>query len=86
MSLHVTSNMGSRKRKILMLQDRVKVARSLTKSVQFIAASLGVGKTQIQTTANEKDDIRRRWEAGENGERKCAKSRKSVYQDLVLKG
>ena len=84
MALLVASNMGSRKRKILTLEDRVKVARRLTsgESARFIAASLGVGKTQIQTIAKEKDDILRRWEAGENGERKCAKSRKCVYQDL----
>ena len=84
MALLVTSNMGSRKRKILTLEDRVKVARRLTsgESARFIAASLGVGMTQIQTIAKEKYDILRRWEAGENGERKCAKSRKCVYQDL----
>ena len=48
---------SGRKRKVLTLEDRVKVVDRLTsgKSARSIAASLGVGKTQIQAIGKEKE-------------------------------
>ena len=47
-----------------------------------IALSLDVGKTQIQNIITDKDDILKRWESGENVERKYVKVRKCVYTDI----
>ena len=77
--------MSSRKRKILTLEDRVKVVERLSKgeSARSIALSFNVGKTQVQTIANEKDNILRRWKDGENGDRKYGKKRKCTCEDLT---
>ena len=52
--------MSGRKRKIILLEERVKVVDRLSKveSARAISISLSVGKTQIQTIAKEKDEIR----------------------------
>ena len=75
---------SGRKRKVLTLEDRVKVVDRLTsgQSARAIAASLGVGKTQIQAIGKEKEEIKRRWKDGDNGDRKYSKARKCVYQDI----
>ena len=78
--------MSSRKRKILTLEDRVKVVERLSKgeSARSIALSLNVGKTQVLTIAKEKDDILCCWKDGKNGDRKYGKygKRKCAYEDL----
>ena len=76
--------MAGRKRKILTLQERVKVVDRLEKgeSARMIATSLAVGKTQIQAIVSDKVEIKRRWQEGENGKRKYGKQRKCGYPDL----
>ena len=83
-SLNNRANMAGRKRKILTLQERVKVVDRLEKgeSARMIATSLAVGKTQIQAIATDKVEIKRRWQEGENGKRKYGKQRKCGYPDL----
>ena len=83
-SLNNRANMAGRKRKILTLQERVKVVDRLEKgeSARMIATSLAVGKTQIQAIASDKVEIKRRWQEGENGKRKYGKQRKCGYPDL----
>ena len=68
--------MSSRKRKILTLEERVKVVDRLTsgESARSIALSLGVDKTQIQSIGKEKDELKWRrwqdgWQDGENADR-----------------
>ena len=51
-------------------------------SARAISISLSVGKTQIQTTAKEKDEIRCRWQGGKSAERKYGKIQKHVYPNL----
>lgn len=71
---------NSRKRKVLSLTERMKVVERSEKgeSCLSIAKSLGVGKTQIQTIMADKDSVKKRWEAGENGGRKTLKIRKTA--------
>ena len=60
-SLNNRANMAGRKRKIMTLQERVKVVDRLEKgeSARMIATSLAVGKTQIQAIASDKVEIKR---------------------------
>lgn len=74
-----------RKRKVVLsLSERMKVVERSEKgeSCLSIAKALGVGKTQIQTIVVEKDSVRKRWECGENGERKTSKIRKTAMVDV----
>ena len=68
------------KRKVLSLLERVKVVERSDKgeSCLAIARSLSVGKTQIQSIVREKESIKRRWQAGESGERKTSKIKKTA--------
>uniref|UniRef100_A0A8C4QQL2 HTH CENPB-type domain-containing protein n=1 Tax=Eptatretus burgeri TaxID=7764 RepID=A0A8C4QQL2_EPTBU len=74
----------SRKRKVLSLEQRVRVIERHNngKSARSIAASLDVGKTQIQSIINERDWILQLWEGGESGDRKYAKARRSSCSRL----
>ena len=84
--------MSSRKRKILTLEDRVKVGERLSKgeSARSIALSVDIGKTQVQT-AKEKNDILHRWKDGENGNRQEVRQEEKVrrpergYMGMVLR-
>ena len=83
-TLERTAKMSSLKRKMLSLEDRAKVVERLLQgeSARSVPQSLNVGKTQVQTIAKEKDDSLRRWRDGENGNGKCAKKRKCMYEDM----
>ena len=78
------SSIGSRKRKVLTLEDRMKVVQRNEKgeSCIAIAKSLGVGKTQIQYIVRDKEAIKARWEAGENRSRKTTKLRQSTHVSI----
>ena len=73
-----------RKRKHLTLAERVKVIEKSSKgeASKNIALSFGVGKTQIQSILSDKDNILKRWEAGESSTCKLSKSRKCLYQPI----
>ena len=69
--------MSSRKRKVLTLEERVSVLNKLQRqSCHSVAEELGVGKTHIQNIAKDKDDILKRWAAGESSKKKYTKVRK----------
>ena len=57
----------SRKRKVLSLEERVKVLKKIDegKSCRAVSIELGVGKTQVQSIVKEREDILKRWENGE---------------------
>ena len=76
----------SRKRKILDLQQRMKVIERHEKgeSARLIAASLHVGKTQIQSIIKEKDAVKNRWESGANSAQKYSKARRILYEDYTF--
>ena len=67
----------ARKRKQLTLEERVRVVERSEKgeTAIAIAASVDVGKTQIQTIIREKESIRRGWECGESGHGNFSKMR-----------
>ena len=75
------SSSSSRKRKVLDLEQRVAVLNS-GQSCRKIANELGVGKTQIQGILYDREDITKRWEAGERTDRKYAKFRKVGYEEI----
>lgn len=76
--------MSGRKRKILTLEDRVKVIDRVKKgeSCRAVALSLDVGKTQIQSIIKDKETIMKEWQEGGNAERKYVKARRLLYDDL----
>ena len=74
-----------RKRKVLTLAERVAVLNKIEsgKFCRSVAEEIGVGKTQIQNIVKDKDNIRKRWEAGESAAcRKYTKVRKTGYEEL----
>ena len=72
------------KRKVLSLEDRIKVVQMNTagKSCRKIADELGVGKTQIQNIIQNKHLIQTEIASGSNLEKKYAKVRKTGNEDL----
>ena len=78
-----TSKCGT-KRKVLSLEERVKVIEREKKqeSARSIAKAFEVGKTQIQNIIANKSEILKLWEDGIRGERKYAKPRRSLYDDV----
>ena len=78
------SSSSLRKRRILTLEERVAVLKKIDsgQSCRGVASELGVGKTQIQGIVRDKDDILRRWEAGERSDKKYTKARKVGYEEL----
>ena len=60
-SFESCEKMSGRKRKILPLEERVKVVDRIAKreSARAISISLSVGKTHIQKTAKEKEEMAR---------------------------
>ena len=76
------SNVGSWKRKILTLEDRVKVTMIVTNGdSRGLSQPVWWLERPRYRSSRETDDIRRQWEAGKNAE-KYVKSRKCVYQDM----
>ncbi len=74
----------SKKRKLLTLEEKVKVIRLNEKddSSRRIAAEFDVGKTQINSIVKNKDEILQQWESGSSSARKIVRARRSVHQDL----
>ena len=72
------------KQKVLSLLERVKIVERSDKgeSCLAIARSLGVGKTRIQSIIREKESIKRRWQAGESGEGKTSKIKKTALATI----
>lgn len=75
---------SNRKRKVLTLEERIRVIKFSNKgeSARKIALSIGVGKTQIQSIIREKESILKEWKSGESSNRKYSKARKTPYSDL----
>ena len=75
---------ASKKRKVMTLDERVRVIKLSNQgdSARKIAASLGVGKTQVQTVIRNKEEILKEWESGVSGKRKYNQVRKTQYDDL----
>ena len=71
-------------RKVMSLKERINVLKKIDegKSCHAISSELGVGKTQIQAIVKERDDIQRRWESGEQSDKKYVKPRTAGYNDL----
>ncbi|BFZ15182.1 hypothetical protein BsWGS_18221 [Bradybaena similaris] len=76
--------MAKRTRVLLTLEERVKVIKRSKSgdSSRKLAADFKVGKTQILAILKGGNDIIRRWEDGENGDRKVSKVRKSTYEEV----
>jgi len=74
----------SRKSKVLTLEERVSVIKKVDSGslCRAIAAETGVGKTEVQTIVKEKEDIMKRWEAGERSAAKYCKPRVDGYDNL----
>jgi hypothetical protein len=74
----------SRKRKILTLEEKVKVIRLNEKGdgSRIIATNFGVEKTQINNIILSKDSILKQWQGGTDGGRKLVKARRCLYPDL----
>ncbi|PFX11437.1 tigger transposable element-derived protein 6-like [Stylophora pistillata] len=66
------------------LDERVRVIKLSNQgdSARKIAASLGFGKTQVQTVIRNKEEILKEWESGVSGKRKYSQVRKTQYDDL----
>ena len=75
---------ASKKRKVMTLDERVCVIKLSNQgdSARKIAASLGVGKTQVQTVIHNKEEIVKEWESGVSGKRKYSQVRKTQYDDF----
>ena len=78
--------MASRKRKILSLEERIKVIERSEKGMETaksIAESLGVGKTQIRSIFLDKEKIIETWKQGVCGsDRKYIKARNCAFKDV----
>ena len=76
--------MSSRKRKILTLEEQIAVLDKVEsgKSCCSVAEEIGVGKTQVQNIVRDKEDMWKRWAAGECLDRKYTKFRKTGYEEL----
>ena len=70
----------SRKRKVLTLEDRVKVIKLFDsgKSGRQIPESLDVGKTQIQNIINEHKSVMDQWHNGASVDQKYVSLRTSL--------
>ena len=71
-------------RKVLTLAERIKVLERQEKgeTCSRIAESVGVGKTQIQSIINKKEELKEMWERGDSAGRKLMKRRKCVYEAI----
>jgi len=60
---------ASKKRKVMTLDEQVRVIKLSNQDdlARKIAASLGVGKTQVQTVIRNKEEILKEWESGVSG-------------------
>ena len=69
---------------VLTLEGKIAVINRLEKgeSSNKIAQSLGVGRSQIWRIVTNKEDIRKKWESGEQAGQKYCKAKRSVYNDL----
>ena len=78
--------MASRKRKILSLEERIKVIERSEKGMETaksIAESLCVGKSQIQSIFLDKEKIIETWKQGVCGsDRKYIKARNCAFKDV----
>lgn len=76
--------MSNRKRKILTLEERVKVVKLNEKgdSARKIATLMDVGKTQIQSIIKDKETVINQWENGTDGKRKILHAKRSLFCDL----
>ena len=79
-----TSSKCGTKRKVLSLEERVKVIERAKNNelARSIAKAFEVGKTQIQNIIANKSEILKSWEDGIRGERKYVKPRRSLYADV----
>ncbi len=70
---------AAKKRKVMTLDERIRVIiRSNDgESARKIAASLGVGKIQVQSIIRNKDAITKEWESGTAGKQKYTQARKT---------
>ena len=70
---------SSRKRNVLDLEQRVAVLKKIDsgQSRRRIASELGIGKTQIQRIVRDREDITKRWKAGELTDRKYGRVQES---------
>ena len=75
---------SSKKRKILTLEDRMKVVERSERgeSARKVAAVMGVGKTQVQSIILNKENVRSAWTSGIGVERKYLKARRCLYADI----
>ncbi|KAK7097842.1 hypothetical protein V1264_004763 [Littorina saxatilis] len=75
---------STKKRKYLTLENRVTVVNRHKKgeTAIAIAKSLDVGKSQIQRIIQDKENILKRWESGDNADRMRSKRQKSTYSDV----
>lgn len=69
------------KRKVLSLDERVKVIRlnKEGKRSRKIATILEVGKTQINFVIKNNAEILKQWESGANGDRQIVTARRCLY-------
>ncbi|KAK7499105.1 hypothetical protein BaRGS_00009652 [Batillaria attramentaria] len=76
--------MASRKRKVLTLEQRVKVIELSEKgdSARKIAEKMDVGKTQIQSILLAKEEIKQEWKDGAPCTRKYKRARHMLYGDI----
>ena len=75
----------SRKRiEVLTLAERINEIKRSEKGGKSIAiaTSLGIGKTQIQSIILDKENLKERWEKGEDAGRKTVKRMKCMFGDL----
>lgn len=76
---------GANKRKVLTLEERVKVLdhHAKGKKPQAIATMMGCGRTQISKIIQQKESITQLWQSGEGrAEQKIVKKRKLCYDKL----
>ncbi|KAL5486940.1 hypothetical protein EMCRGX_G019483 [Ephydatia muelleri] len=75
---------ATKKRKVMILEDRINALKKIDKgkSRRAVSSKLGVGKTQIQVIVKERDVTQRRWKSGERSDKKYVKPRMAGYDDL----
>ena len=79
---------NKKEKNTLNLAEQVKVIErnKAGESMKKIADSLGVGKTQIQSSVKNTQTILDSWENGDNSERKTTKKRKCTYAVITGNG
>jgi hypothetical protein len=87
MATNTSAAPNTKKRKLLTLEERVKVIRlsESGESSRKISIDFAVGKTQVNNIIKNKAEIIKQWESGEASSRKIVKARRCLYPDLNLK-